>query len=571
MVFHDIDSARFLRILAMNEHTAGRTDEKLQTKKSIVTRVTDVDQQYRNMVLSRSEESLRLWCAKSELLIQRGELEFDFPTIVPNFPHKLQTEPFVFATKFYEKYPQLQGLDFTNVLIAGGAVSAIFTGADASDVDMFIYGLNQKDTIEKAKYICEFLQDKITPHYSTGSPCSGDDVANKCGQKFTITRTQHTITVCDTFQIICSRAYTSKHQILRGFDLGACAVGFDGTYVMFTELGLFAHVYGYNVVDVTRCSATYEQRLVKYFYRGFGVILPNLDVTKLSVRKYFSLPSGKLGFYATSITGNQIAANTMYSVMSTYHGSDYEHAVYGTTHAILHNMRLLRKNSGANASASAGGMFYTGTCVNDVFDIEALKSSMLTTTNIERAIKNLIDRNVKSLTFHRLEKYFDEHDIINICINRHNKDVKKVLIDSFVSATRDKLIKSLPDDLNKEMTWITENPGTQLTGSFNPVTIDAKTWYADFYVENARIKKEPVDDETVRGRLKDIAVQLNKLLCVKHIHVYNGQIFSQISGLAVNLIKLQSLTKYDDDVHKQIDALDAEIRKLHLDVSARAD
>src|SRR5690606_20981381 len=78
-----------------------------------------------------------------------------------------------------------------------------------------------------------------------------------------------------TIQIIY-RLYTSKSEILHGFDIGSSAVGYDGKYVYFTSLSKFAYEYGCNIVDISRRSTTYEQRLIKYLKRGFKIILPDL-------------------------------------------------------------------------------------------------------------------------------------------------------------------------------------------------------------------------------------------------------------------------------------------------------
>lgn len=245
--------------------------KRLANGGDIVTRVTETDRIYRSPE-RQNDDSLIVALVSRKILIKHSELAFDFPTIMSDCGHSwlCSQQPVYFIGKFFEKYPHLQGMHFDNVLIAGGAVSGIFTNTWSKDVDMFIYGLNQEDTMKKARYICEFLENKFK-----------DD---QC-QKFIVVRTQHTITVCGKYQIICGRAYESKQQILRGFDLGSCAIGFDGYKVLFTELGLFAHVYGYNIVDVTRCSETYEERLMKYHQRGFGIILPHLNAATLEVKK----------------------------------------------------------------------------------------------------------------------------------------------------------------------------------------------------------------------------------------------------------------------------------------------
>lgn len=529
-----------------------------------------------------TEQTLISYPARESVYIKCIELdEFEFPTLVPSSNFK-RPASFVFDLAFYHKYPELVDLDFTNVLIAGGSVSSIFTGSTAKDVDMFIYGLNEEETMAKVKYICDFLEKKIRTHHCQEIITAHGrmrECTDKCPypvKEFTITRTQHTITVCDTFQIICSRAYKSKHQILRGFDLGSCAIGFDGEQLLFTELGLFAHVFGYNIVDVTRCGVAYEHRLMKYFDRGFGVILPNLNMTNLEEYGTISLSSGKIEITNHSFTGNRICGEFSLltrKAMIKSSLSDYNQFKYDNDTAIRHNMRILRRNGDPES------MFYTGKCVNDVFDIEALKSSMITTPNVERVIRNLVGNSSETVNIATLEEYFTDADIINLLFNRHDANIYKMLIDNLVKRTCAKLIECASAmDLSK-MRWITvEN------GAFNPVTIDAETWYAPHYGENVAVKPRSssgceniatdgaaVADptaaavlENIRGRLKDVAVKIDLFITSGGCGPKATEITGPFAQLIAQFIKLQVTSAYDDDVYKHINTLEDEIDRLLL-------
>ena len=73
---------------------------------------------------------------------------------------------------------------------------------------------------------------------------------------------------------LISRLYNTKKEILYGFDLGSCAVGFDGESIEFSLAGKFAQEYNLNILDTTRFSLNHNARLKKYFDRGYGVIFP---------------------------------------------------------------------------------------------------------------------------------------------------------------------------------------------------------------------------------------------------------------------------------------------------------
>lgn len=77
---------------------------------------------------------------------------------------------------------------------------------------------------------------------------------------------------------IILKIYASISQILHGFDLGSSCVAFDGKEIYFTSMGKFAYETGYNILDLSRKSKSYEYRVKKYLKRGFGVIMPNLKI-----------------------------------------------------------------------------------------------------------------------------------------------------------------------------------------------------------------------------------------------------------------------------------------------------
>jgi len=83
------------------------------------------------------------------------------------------------------------------------------------------------------------------------------------------------------FQII-RKSYTSKQHVLSGFDLGPCAVLFDGNDVWALES--FTRSVATGVIGVERChrSMHFEDRLVKYAGRGFALHVPDLDFSRIS-------------------------------------------------------------------------------------------------------------------------------------------------------------------------------------------------------------------------------------------------------------------------------------------------
>ena len=75
---------------------------------------------------------------------------------------------------------------------------------------------------------------------------------------------------------IILRLYSSPSEILAGFDVDACAVGFNGTHVFATPRAFISMVTQSMTVDMSRRSPSYEIRLAKYANRGFEIFIPDL-------------------------------------------------------------------------------------------------------------------------------------------------------------------------------------------------------------------------------------------------------------------------------------------------------
>eukprot|EP01113_Clastostelium_recurvatum_P045547 TRINITY_DN7836_c0_g1_i1.p1 TRINITY_DN7836_c0_g1~~TRINITY_DN7836_c0_g1_i1.p1 ORF type:complete len:668 (+),score=164.58 TRINITY_DN7836_c0_g1_i1:112-2004(+) len=185
---------------------------------------------------------------------------------------------------------QLTGLDWNNVFVAGGSVLAALmpppSGLDiweyfhafafrASDIDIFIYGL----TIEEANRKLVDIFNQIQKH--TPSP-------------LVAFRTAHCITLVSAFpyrhiQLIL-RLYQSPAEILAGFDVDCCSVGFDGLRVWSTSRAARSLKLQYNLVDLSRRSPSYEHRLFKYSRRGFSVAVPGFNRARVkpAILRFYS-------------------------------------------------------------------------------------------------------------------------------------------------------------------------------------------------------------------------------------------------------------------------------------------
>ncbi|EEP76366.1 predicted protein [Uncinocarpus reesii 1704] len=180
----------------------------------------------------------------------------------------------------------LVDLDWSNVVVAGSAVTTCLLPlsgqvkssrraqrefyhekiAPASDVDLFIYGLNEEQAIAKIKQIETSIRNSIL-------------------EETTVIRTKNALTIVSKYPTrhvqIVLRLYKSVSEILTGFDVDCSCTAFDGSQVWMSPRALASFVTQANTIDLTRRSPSYENRLAKYSHRGFEVYWPKLDRSKV--------------------------------------------------------------------------------------------------------------------------------------------------------------------------------------------------------------------------------------------------------------------------------------------------
>lgn len=136
----------------------------------------------------------------------------------------------------------------------------------ASDVDLFIYGLDKEQAIEKIKQIETTIRDSILTEITT-------------------IRTKHTITIASQYPTrhvhVVLRLYRSVSEILTGFDVDCSCVAYDGHQVWAAPRAVAAYITQTNTINLSRRSPSYENRLSKYSHRGFEAYWPLLDRSKI--------------------------------------------------------------------------------------------------------------------------------------------------------------------------------------------------------------------------------------------------------------------------------------------------
>ncbi|KAH9998078.1 ankyrin repeat protein [Xylariaceae sp. FL0662B] len=180
----------------------------------------------------------------------------------------------------------LAEMDWSNVVVAGSAVVNCLLPVPneykkskralrqyyhekfcpASDVDLFLYGLNEVQAIEKMKEIEARIRDAIL-------------------SEVTVVRTKNAVTICSQYPTrhvqIVLRVYKSISEILTGFDIDCAGAAYDGKQVYCTPRALASYITQINPIDLSRRSPSYENRLSKYGKKNFEVYWPELDRSRV--------------------------------------------------------------------------------------------------------------------------------------------------------------------------------------------------------------------------------------------------------------------------------------------------
>ncbi|KAJ5074185.1 hypothetical protein M0811_00814 [Anaeramoeba ignava] len=194
---------------------------------------------------------------------------------------------------------QLDSLDWNNIIVAGGSVLACLQDLPSevtstklnhrkyylenpcyakSDIDIFIYGLNKIQAKKKVEQIIALVKNE-NPH------------------QVYVVRSLRCLTLFSLYPYrniqIIFRLYKSPAEVLLGFDVDSCAVGYNGKEILMNYRCCRALTKQYNLIDLSRRSPSYEYRLYKYHFRGFAVVIPDYDPKRVDQSIFLKFPNHK--------------------------------------------------------------------------------------------------------------------------------------------------------------------------------------------------------------------------------------------------------------------------------------
>lgn len=485
----------------MNPSSQSARKSRVSVLSPSVANVLSADLRARQPASSRPLYSL------SSLLLE--DWNYDLPTIASTITPQLQKNKMIknltkFQAAFQKSYGRyLSKLDYNNLLIAGGSISGLLLQENwNNDVDIFIYGLTEEQADQKlASILDQIIQSNREyavkafrlEHPSSEEIDDQDEVAAaiaKAEEGITITRTSNVVTFEGLTKIqIVLRLYQKKEDILYGFDLGSCAVGYDGKDVLFSGLGKYSYEHLVNIVDPSRRSTTYEHRLEKYLSRGFSIVLPELDISSLRTNYFkYRLPEvAELPYFPfsyTAIKGNKITLKDILHMTSggcavekTKYTSDYD-SVEGVDEYKIFYLNLRNLVRGDDNYYYYTEELSSSAIINAVPYISASRISNYYDSLSEKIF------NGRSVDVQVFSEYFDTEllpSVVHSIMVEKDCEQLNSLIEEQKQLVLQRLEKVQQLD-HEQINWNVTDPGTQLTGSFNPVISNSREWYGEYYI-----------------------------------------------------------------------------------------
>ena len=153
-------------------------------------------------------------------------------------------------------YGVIKNINWDVFFLAGGSLTNVILGRRIMDLDFFLITRDPEQAEREIRAFASWLEPQG------------------------MTRTKHAVTLFregfPPIQIIL-RLYHTRQQVLSGFDLDSCTVGYDGHHLVFMPRFERALRTMTNYVNPERQSTTYVHRLFKYMTRGFALAMPGLS------------------------------------------------------------------------------------------------------------------------------------------------------------------------------------------------------------------------------------------------------------------------------------------------------
>ena len=274
------------------------------------------------------------------------------------------------------------------------------------------------------------------------------------------------------------RLYDSPDLVLGGFDLPCCAVGYNPDLgLVMTELAAWSLSTGLLPVDTSRRSPSYEYRISKYAYRGIRFVFPSFRPPKADDDAWKGgLMFGKLKLTRQQSGEAQIRSSPQQGAVLWGDGTDETPSDYDSEEhpSVFAYSNIIKAASGSKDRLSA--VLLVAGNLPALIDNPTVPGRI----GLDKTFRSRANRNYWSANLPILEMYQNwfGQDAPEFVVAKMAND--RARMDEVVERTVARIGKALDDaasEYNRPLVFITQDPGRQYTGSFNPIHEHAREWY----------------------------------------------------------------------------------------------
>ena len=237
--------------------------------------------------LSNINRSNRSWNYEYGITLEKG-----------SYTRSMELKSETFAKQFYEHFPIFKSMNWDNLVVMCGAVLNLLLNSGVKDLDFYVVGLNEKQTLSRAEEFLQFLKEREKEHIivlneadrnhhsrSFNEPFGGGQYRRSEPRKIDIqaVRRGSVITIYLTaikcpIQLVLTSV--SKEDLATRCDFAVNATHFDGSDVWFTNDGAW-EIENMTVRLSEKGPFPKIHRIQKMFDKNFSIILPDGDPAKL--------------------------------------------------------------------------------------------------------------------------------------------------------------------------------------------------------------------------------------------------------------------------------------------------
>ncbi|RBR24578.1 uncharacterized protein FIESC28_02628 [Fusarium coffeatum] len=434
-----------------------------------------LDDPYLNVVPLFTEDTKFITTRARDLETESEEEKSKYIMALPDDKRRPHDSPATVANlvEFQKNFnifseSSLSDLDWSNVVAAGSSVVncllPVPKGFDttkrklreyyhekfcpASDVDLFLYGLNHDQAIEKIKQIERAVKDALLNEVTVTHPVS---------------------------------------EILTGFDIDAAGAAYDGTQVFVTPRALGSFITQINHIDLTRRSPSYENRLSKYAKRNFEIYYGDFQKQKVDPTIYERSFRRTLGLARLLVLERLPTTTARETYLDKRREERGRPRVYRTRQVLHGNIKDYHEDEVADwLSDEDVSNYHTFTVpYGQHFNAKRIEKLCYTRDLLLNAEWNQPDE--REVYLHRHPAFFGRvQDVIEDCcgccpepVTDEEKEIAEKEAEIYIKG---------------KVSFLIDDPGRQQIGSFNPLT--ENDWTDMAYVGNVtRLCQSIVDGD----------------------------------------------------------------------------